>query len=86
MSDADADGVYLLTSRTVFCGDLDAMSNLAAATSKKCVLKALESERVLKALRLELADRHKYATGQSVKLDNDETLTAMQDALGLAEL
>ncbi len=79
VSDSDAESLYLLTSRAVFCGDLDAMSNLASATSKKRVLKALESDRVLKALRLELADSHKEQTGSPVKITDQDAATGLQD-------
>lgn len=86
VSDADADNLYLLTSRAVFCGDLEAMSHLAAATSKKRVLMALESERVVKALRLELAERYKDSADTGVMIDDEQALTALQEALGLNDL
>lgn len=85
VSELDAENLYLLTSRAVFGGDLEAMSHLIACTSKKQLFKALESERVIKALRLEMAEIYKEQEGVNVKLDDEMIEGVLQDALGQNE-
>jgi predicted type IV restriction endonuclease len=86
VSDVDAENLYLLTSRAVFGGDLEKMSHFIACTSKKRILKAMSSERVIKALRVELAATYKEDQGTSVSLDDESVDNALQDALGLRDL
>lgn len=86
VSDIDAEKLYLLTSRAVFGGDLENESHLVACTSKKNVLKALTSERVIKALRLELADSYKEQQGKALPLDDEKVREALQDAIGIHDL
>lgn len=86
VSEVDAENLFLLTSRAVFGGDLERMSHLVACTSKKRILQALASERVVKALRLELATTYKDEQDKNVSLDDEIVESALQDALGLGDL
>lgn len=86
VSELDAENLYLLTSRAVFGSDLEKMSHLIACTSKKQLFKALESERVIKALRMEMASMYKEQEGVNVKLDDEIMEGVLQDALSQNEL
>lgn len=86
VSEVDAENLYLLTSRAVFGGDLEKMSHMIACTSKKRILKALASERVIKALRLELASTYKDEQDKAIFLDDEMVENSLQDALGLGDL
>ncbi|MBE9111798.1 type I restriction enzyme HsdR N-terminal domain-containing protein [Nodosilinea sp. LEGE 07298] len=86
VSEVDAENLYLLTSKAVFGGDLENMSHLVACTSKKRILQALASERVVKALRLELATTYKDEQDKNVSLDDGVVESALQNALGLGDL
>jgi predicted type IV restriction endonuclease len=85
VSELDAENLYLLTARAVFGGDLEKMSHLIACTSKKQLFKAMESERVIKALRLEMASMYKEQEGVNVKLDDENIEGVLHDALGQNE-
>ncbi len=86
VSEEDAENLYLLTARAVFGGDLEKMSHRVACKSKKRILKALESERVIKALKAELALSYKEEHGQTVKLEDNDVSSALQEARGLRVL
>ncbi|RZM79228.1 type I restriction enzyme HsdR N-terminal domain-containing protein [Leptolyngbya iicbica] len=86
VSEEDAENLYLLSPRAVFGGDLEKRSHERACTNKKRVLKALESERVLKALRIELQNTYKAEHDYAVKLDDESVGYYLEDALGLSEL
>jgi len=86
VSEEDAENLYLLSPRAVFGGDLEKRSHERACTNKKRVLKALESERVLKALRMELQNTYKVEHDYAVKLDDESVGYYLEDALGLSEL
>jgi len=86
VSEEDAENLYLLTPRAVFGGDLEKRSHEVACTSKKRILKALESDRVVKALKIELANSYKEEFDYTVKLDEQTASDCLQDALGLGTL
>ncbi|HEY9888545.1 MAG TPA: type I restriction enzyme HsdR N-terminal domain-containing protein, partial [Candidatus Obscuribacterales bacterium] len=86
VSEQDAENLYLLSPRAVFGGDLEKKSHEVACASKKRVLKALDSERVIKALKIELCNSYKEEYGYVVKLDEELVGDYLQDALGLNEL
>lgn len=86
VSESDAESLYLLTSRAVFGGDLEKMSHRVACMSKKRLLNALESDRVIKALKTELVASYKDEHGNNVKLDEESVNDALQEALGLSDL
>ena len=86
VSDADAENLYLLTSRAVFSGDLTKMCHTIACTSKRRVLTALESERVIKAIRLELVTTYKDEHGENVPLDDCQMREIVNDTFGLSDL
>ena len=86
VSEADAENLYLLTSKAVFGGDLKRMSHLLACTSKKRILNACLSERVVKAFRLELSSVYKDEHDINVKLDDEEVTNALREAFSLIDL
>lgn len=86
VSEIDAECLYLLTSRAVFGGDLEKKSHYIACTSRKRILKALGSERVTKALRLELTSSYDEEYDERVNLKDDDVGAVLEEALGLAEL
>ncbi|MBD2233186.1 type I restriction enzyme HsdR N-terminal domain-containing protein [Phormidium tenue FACHB-1052] len=86
VSEVDAEKLYLLTSKAVFGGDLENESHLVACISKKRMLKALDSERVIKALRLELATTYKDEQDKNVPLNDEDVQRALQNVLGLGDL
>ncbi|NEZ61986.1 type IV restriction endonuclease [Leptolyngbyaceae cyanobacterium CCMR0082] len=86
VSEVDAECLYLLTSKAVFGGDLEKKRHFISCTSKKRILKALASERVIKALRLELGSSYEEENEQRVNLTNDDVSGVLEDMLGLAEL
>lgn len=86
VSESDAENLYLLTARAVFGGELEKRSHEVACMSNKRIRQALESDRVVKALRLELTQGYKDEHGQNVNLDDSTVLDALQDLLGGTEL
>jgi predicted type IV restriction endonuclease len=86
VSEVDAEKLYLLTSKAVFGGDLENESHLVACISKKRILQALASERVVKALRLELATTYKDEQDKNMSLEDEVVERALQNALGLGDL
>lgn len=86
VSEIDAECLYLLTSRAVFGGDLEKKSHYIACTSKKRILKALASERVTKALRLQLTASYKEEYDERVNLQDEDVGAVLEEALGLTEL
>ena len=86
VSEIDAECLYLLTSRAVFGGDLERKSHYIACTSKKRILKALASERVTKALRLELTSSYEEEYEKRVNLKGEDVEAVLEEALGLTEL
>lgn len=75
-----------MTARAVFGGDLEKRSHEVACITKKRIQKALESERVTKALRLELVSSYKSEHDFNVNLDDETVSDALQEALGIIEL
>jgi len=86
VSEEDAENLYLLSPRAVFGGDLEKKSHEVACTNKKRILKALESERVIKALKTQLSTSYKDEYEVNVKLDEETVSDSLQDALGMSEL
>jgi len=86
VSEEDAENLYLISPRAVFCGDLEKKSHEVACTSKKRILRALESERVVKALKTQLATSYKDEYNVNVKLDEQMVSDSIQDTLGQNEL
>ena len=54
---------------------------LRSSTSQPRLYEALFSDRVLNAVRVELADTYKAETDQRVKLEEDDCRTAIHDLL-----
>ncbi len=86
VSDADAEMLYLLTARAVNSGDLERMYHQVAATSRRRLLRALQAERVVKALRIQLVDAYCEESGHKVNLDDDQTATLLEEAFEPLEL
>lgn len=81
VSDADAELLYLLTQRAMSTGDTEREFHEVICTSNRRLYGALFSERVLNAIRLELADSYKEATGTRVKLESERVEEAVHDLL-----
>lgn len=62
------------------------MSHLIACTTKRKILQALTSERVVKAMRMELVESYKEANEVSVPLDDAGTKSVISDVFGVEEL
>lgn len=86
VSNCDVESLYLLTARALFGGDTEKMSHLLAATTKRKLLQALTSDRVVKAMRMELMDSYRAAQGVSVALDDPGTRSVISDVFGIEEL
>lgn len=86
VSESDAEYLYLLTSKAVFGGDLERKRHFVSCTSKKRILQALTSERVTKALRLELTASYEQENEQRVNLADEDTREVLEEMLGLTEL
>lgn len=86
VSDSDVESLYLLTARALFGGETEKMSHLIAATSKRKILQALTSERVIKAMRVELVDSYRAAQDVTVALDDAGARSVISDVFGIEEL
>jgi hypothetical protein len=86
VSSSDVESLYLLTARALFSGDTEKMSHLIAATTKRKILQALTSDRVVKAIRMELVDGYRTAQGVSVPLDDVGARSVISDVFGIEEL
>lgn len=86
VSDTDVESLYLLTARALFGGDTEKMSHLIACTSKRRILQALTSDRVVKAMRMELIDSYKEANGVGVSLDDAGAKSVISDVFGVEDL
>lgn len=81
VSDMDAEHLYLLSHRALKTGDTETEYQTVRCTSPPRVYDAIFSERVLKAIRLELAQLHKDDSGQNVKIDNEQVEDAVNELL-----
>lgn len=86
VSDSDVESLYLLTARALFGGDTEKMSHLIGCTTKRKILQALTSDRVVKAMRMELVESYKQANDVNVPLDDAGTRSVIADAFGLEDL
>lgn len=86
VSDTDVENLYLLTAKALFGGDTERMSHLVAATSKRKILQALTSERVVKAMRTELIESYRQANEISINLDDMATKGVISDVFGVEDL
>lgn len=86
VSDSDVESLYLLTARALFNGDTERMSHLIACTTRRRILQALTSERVVKAMRMELVESYREANGVNVPLDDAGTMSVIADAFGVEDL
>lgn len=85
-SDADADKLYPLSKRCMTTSDIENAWEKEDASSKPRLMKALFSERVVKAMRKELNDSYKAEFGKNADLDVDLTREEMEDCFIAKEL
>lgn len=86
ISEQDAENLYLLTARAMACGDTEkAYHNMVCKNSLR-LRAALFSERVVKAMRLELAQGYESETETRVQITDEEMLEALHDEFDLTEL
>jgi len=86
VSDCDAEMLYLLTARAIFMGDSDKTFHQVAATSPRRLLKALSSDRVIKAIRMQLSEDYKMETEESIKLEDDYISELIQETFEQIEI
>ena len=84
-TDPDTEGLRAYA-RALFGGDTEKMSHPIAATTKRKILQALTSDRVVKAMRMELVDSYRAAQGVGVALDDAGTRSVISDVFGIEEL
>ncbi len=81
VSEADAENLYLLSRRGLMSGDTEKEFHNVVCTSPARVFNALLSERLLNALRIELANSYSEDYGHRVKVSTDAAECALQDLL-----
>ncbi|MDG9931250.1 MULTISPECIES: type I restriction enzyme HsdR N-terminal domain-containing protein [unclassified Pseudomonas] len=86
VSDSDVESLFLLTARALFSGDTEKMSHLIACTTRRKILQALTSDRVVKAMRMELIESYRESNGVNVPLDDAGTKSVIADAFGVEDL
>lgn len=86
ISDRDAENLYLLTSRAMSSGDTEKVFHAVCCMSSLRLRSALFSERVVKAMRLQLLETYLDETEVRLNVDDDEILDALKDEFELSEL
>ncbi len=86
ISQRDAENLYLLTSRAMNCGDTEKAYHRVVCKNSLRLRSALFSERVVKAIRLELIQGYQDEFGERVNIDDDEMLEALRDEFEMTEL
>ena len=81
VSDADAEHLYLLTQRAMSVGDTEKEYHQVICTSHPRLYEALFSDRVLNAIRIELADSYRAEAEQRVVLDEEDVKDAVHELL-----
>lgn len=81
VSPEDAEKLYLLSHRGLSSGDTESEYHDVRCKSPQRVFEALASDRVLSALRIELATTYKEEAGQAIKMTNEDAEDALQDLL-----
>lgn len=81
VSDVDAEHLYLLSHRALSSGDTEKQYHSVRCTSPTKIFETLFSERVVKALRLELKQSYEEQTGQKIKLTDEDAEEALNDLL-----
>jgi predicted Zn finger-like uncharacterized protein len=86
ISARDAENLYLLTSRAMSCGDTEKAYHRVVCKNSIRLRSALFSERVVKAIRLELVQSYEVEAETKVQIDDEEMLEALRDEFDLTEL
>lgn len=81
VSDQDAEKLYLLSHRGLTSGDTEREYHEVRCTSPARTYEALFSDRVLSALRVELASTYKEQEGETVKLVDEDADEALRNLL-----
>jgi predicted Zn finger-like uncharacterized protein len=81
ISEADSANLYLLSHRALSSGDTENEYHSVRCTSDVQIHKALSSERVVDAIRLELTQSYKLENNQNVKITNEDVKTAIEDLI-----
>lgn len=82
----DAENLYLLTSRAMSCGDTEKAYHRVVCKNGLRLRSALFSERVVKAMRLEVISAYESEWETKVQIDDEEMLEALRDEFDLSEL
>lgn len=86
ISERDAENLYLLTARAMSCGDTEKAYHRMVCKNSLRLRAALFSERVVKAMRLELVQGYEAESQTKVQINDDEMLEALRDEFDLTEL
>ncbi len=86
ISPRDAENLYLLTSRAMSCGDTEKAYHRVVCKNSLRLRSALFSERVVKAIRLELIQSYEEESKTKVQIEDEEMLEALRDEFDLTEL
>ena len=86
ISERDAENLYLLTSRAMSCGDTEKAYHRMVCKNSLRLRAALFSDRVVKAMRLELVQGYESESQTKVQITDDEMLEALRDEFDLTEL
>ncbi len=86
ISDRDAENLYLLTSRAMSCGDTEKSYHRVVCKNSVRLRSALFSDRVIKAMRLELVQGYESESQTKVQITDEEMLDALRDEFDLTEL
>jgi predicted Zn finger-like uncharacterized protein len=70
MSNRDAEMLYLLTARAIFSGDSERFFHRIGCTSDRRLIAAMSSDRVIRAVRIELLESYRDNVGERVALED----------------
>ncbi len=70
MSDQDAEWLYLLSSRAMLSGDTDRIRHRTSCLSERRLIDAIASERVVRAIRIQLSETYQSDTDERVALED----------------
>jgi hypothetical protein len=86
MSNRDAEMLYLMSARAIFSGDTERYYHRIACTSDLRLIAAFSSERVIRAVRVELSETYKDDLGERVPLEDAHVEERVRELLLPSEL
>lgn len=86
VSDDDVANLMLLMSRSIFSGETERVHHRVACTSNRCLLAAITTPRVLKAIRRSLIDAYLKNAKEKVRLGEDHVEERVREMFLPADL